>query len=141
MNDHDRSRLVERPDELLSLLPLRASMISRRLERFSQSGWDINALALMHADAELLGRASQALGLPEPAAPLLGMAALWLVSQVGPFRNFEQIPGADSFGWTALTTVVEGALMAVVIGLIALVVLGCWRLTAGTDSKSEFFPV
>ena len=93
MNDHDRSRLVERPDELLGLLPLRASMISRRLERFSQSGWDINALALMHADAELLGRASQALGLPEPAAPLLGMAAL-----LADFLHQEELPDEEASG-------------------------------------------
>ncbi len=58
---------------------------------------------------------------------LLGMAALWMVSRVAGIPDIEQVARLDSFGWTALTTMVEGALMAVVIGLIALVVFGWWR--------------
>ncbi len=71
---------------------------------------------------------------------MLGLAALWLVGQVGGFADFDQISRLDSCGWTALTVVVEGALMAAVIGLIALAVLGWWRLTAGSGEKQELSP-
>jgi hypothetical protein len=57
----------------------------------------------------------------------LGMASLWLVSRAAGVSDLDQIGRLDSFGWTTVTTIVEGALMAVVIGAIALVVLGWWR--------------
>jgi hypothetical protein len=53
----------------------------------------------------------------------LGMAALWLVGQIAG-ADIEKL---NSFGWTTLTTVVEGALMTAVIGAMALVILGWWR--------------
>lgn len=58
----------------------------------------------------------------------LGMAALWTVNQLGGFQEIDCVARLDSFGWTALTTVIEGALMAVLIGGIALAVLGWWKL-------------
>lgn len=61
---------------------------------------------------------------------LLGMSALWVVSQVGSFPDIIQIPQVDSFGWTTLTTIVEGALMAALIGFIALAMLAWWRVQA-----------
>ncbi len=76
MNNQDRSPLADRPEDLLRLLPARASMITRRLERFTRSGWDINGLALIHADVSRLGAASAAQGLDESAEPLLAIATL-----------------------------------------------------------------
>jgi hypothetical protein len=71
---------------------------------------------------------------------LLGWAALRLVGWAGGFRHLGKISSQDSCGWTALTTIVDGALMAVLIGLIALVVLGWWRLREDSDSRSELSP-
>ena len=71
----------------------------------------------------------------------LGIGALSLVALLaGTFRSPEQISRLDSFGWTALTTVVEGALMAVLIGVIALAVLGWWRLKARVGRQRELSP-
>lgn len=72
---------------------------------------------------------------------LLGMAALWLVSRVAGIPDFDQVARLDSFGWTALTTMVEGALMAAVIGLIALLVLAWWRWGGLARLKTIFSPV
>lgn len=58
---------------------------------------------------------------------LLGLAALWVVGLACGLSDPSQVAALDSFGWTALTTVVEGALMAALIGGIALGVLVWWR--------------
>ena len=67
----------------------------------------------------------------------LGMLALAITGKLGGFAEPGQIAHADSLGWTMLTTIVEGALMAVVLALIALAVLGWrhWRSTAVTKPK------
>jgi hypothetical protein len=70
---------------------------------------------------------AEALAVFGMADVFLGMAALWLVSRAAGVSDLDQIGRLDSFGWTALTTIVEGALMAVAISAIALVVLGWWR--------------
>lgn len=67
---------------------------------------------------------------------MLGMAALWLVRQIA----HTDITTLDSFGWTALTTVVEGALMAIVIGVIAMLVLAWWLPHSDSDQQ-ELSPV
>jgi len=66
----------------------------------------------------------------------LGMAAIWLVGQIAQ-TDIEKL---DSFGWTALATFVEGALMAVVICLLALAVLGWWRWRAPSVLKQKISP-
>jgi len=71
----------------------------------------------------------------------LGLVALGLANAVGGFHGQEHISTLNSFGWTTLVTLIDGALFAVVIGLITLLVLGWWRLKAGSDSKSESSPV
>jgi len=70
----------------------------------------------------------------------LGLVALRLVNAVGGFRGEDHIATLDSFGWTTLTTIMDGALFAIIIGLIALLVLGWWRLREWADLKSEYSP-
>lgn len=65
----------------------------------------------------------------------LGLAALGLVNVVGGFRGVDQIASLDSFGWTALTTFVDGLLFAIIIGLIACLVLGWWRFKNDSVEK------
>jgi len=57
---------------------------------------------------------------------LLGLAALALVSWVTGLKGPEMVAAADSFGWTALATVTEGLLMALVIAGLALCVWVFW---------------
>ncbi len=58
--------------------------------------------------------------------PALGAAALWLTGLIGGFDGIDHLCRLDSFGWTALVTIIDGALMALVIGAIAAAILG-WR--------------
>jgi hypothetical protein len=66
----------DRRNAFLRLLPARADVIGRRLERFAESGWDINGLALIHGDAERLGADSRAFGIDAAIEPLEGIAVL-----------------------------------------------------------------
>lgn len=68
---------------------------------------------------------------------LLGLAALAMVSFAAGMKGPEMVAAADSFGWTALTTVIEGLLMALVIVGIALLVWVFWRVrdTLGLSRK------
>ncbi len=63
MTEHDGSQLAEGQHVLMRLLPVRAQLMARRLQRFYRSGWDINGLALMQAEAATLGEGSANLGL------------------------------------------------------------------------------
>ena len=63
MTEHDGSQLAEGQHVLMRLLPVRAQLMARRLQRFYRSGWDINGLALMQAEAAQLGEGSASLGL------------------------------------------------------------------------------
>lgn len=67
----------------------------------------------------------------------LGMGALWGVSFMAGVNDLG-LPALDSFGWTALTTVTEGALMALVIGAIAAALWILWRLSAATGVNWKF---
>jgi hypothetical protein len=84
--------------------------------------------------------------LGEPAAVFwmvdmfLGMAALWTVNQLGGFSEIDYIARLDSFGWTALTTVIEGAFMAVLIVGIALAVLGWWKFRSFRVLRHKLSP-
>lgn len=71
----------------------------------------------------------------------LGMGALWVVAQVAGVGGFEKVAQLDSFGWTALTTVVEGALMALLIAGITLAVLAWWRWGSHARWNVKFSPV
>ena len=73
MNDLDGA---ERRNAFLRLLPERAEVIGRRLERFAESGWDINGLALIHGDAATLRAGSLRYGLADAAEQLDMLAAL-----------------------------------------------------------------
>jgi hypothetical protein len=57
---------------------------------------------------------------------MLGLAALGLVGLLGG-GNVDSLPRLDSFGWTALTTLVHGALFVFVIAAFAVAVLLWWR--------------
>lgn len=59
--------------------------------------------------------------------PLLGLASLALVSFFGGMNGPETVAAADSLGWTLLTTVIEGLLMALVIACSAVLVWGFWQ--------------
>ncbi len=87
MNNLDDS---EQRTAFLRLLPARAEVIGRRLERFAESGWDINGLALIHGDAARLRTASEKFGLVAPIAPLEQLAAL-----IDRLLVDEKLPNAD----------------------------------------------
>lgn len=76
MNLHDEYQLAEHHIDFLRQLPLRAEVIGRRLHRFLQSGWDINGLWLIHADASRLGEGCAKYGLDEAGGHLQAMAGL-----------------------------------------------------------------
>jgi hypothetical protein len=60
---------------------------------------------------------------------VFGLAALWSVGQLAGVSDIKHLSTFDSFGWTALTTVIDGALVALSIGAIAVAVL-VWRRIA-----------
>lgn len=76
MNLRDESPLAERRLAFERMLPRRVDMIGRRLDRFLQTGWDINGLALMHEEAHWLGRQCLALDFAELAEPLQALAGM-----------------------------------------------------------------
>ena len=90
MNDHDGPRLADRHTAFMRLLPARAKVIRRRLDRFAQSGWDINGLARIHADAGRLGDASQEHGLEQIAGHLRELA-----EQLATPLNEQELPDRD----------------------------------------------
>lgn len=59
---------------------------------------------------------------------MLGLVALAAVAYLAGMTGPETVATADSFGWTALTTVTEGLLMALVIASIAVLVWGFWQV-------------
>jgi hypothetical protein len=61
---------------------------------------------------------------------LLGLVSLGVVSKVAGLVGPEAVTAANSFGLTALTTVVEGALVGMVVVGLAACVWGAWRLRA-----------
>ncbi len=76
MNLDDESQLAELRLAFQRHLPRRVEVIARRLQRFLQSGWDINGLALIHADARRLGADSAGQGFPEAGEQLTALAEL-----------------------------------------------------------------
>ncbi|KFN42409.1 EAL domain-containing response regulator [Arenimonas oryziterrae] len=76
MNLDDESQLAELRLAFQRHLPRRVEVIARRLQRFLQSGWDINGLALIHADARRLGDVSARHGFAEAGEHLVGLADL-----------------------------------------------------------------
>jgi len=115
-----RTRLADR---------LRQPRIGAALKRAAWIKIGLTAAGWLSVAGTSLIRASgaEALAVFGMADVFLGMASLWLVSQAAGVSDIDQVGRLDSFGWTALTTIIEGALMAAVIGLIALAVLGWWR--------------
>lgn len=87
MNDLDGA---ERRNAFLRLLPERTGVIGRRLERFAESGWDINGLALIHGDAGALRAGSLKYGLAGAAEQLELLAAL-----IDRLLVDEQLPDAE----------------------------------------------
>ncbi len=76
MNLHDESQLAEHHIDFLRQLSNRTEIIGRRLHRFLQSGWDINGLWLIHADASRLGEGCAKYGLNAAGRHLQAMAGL-----------------------------------------------------------------
>ena len=80
------------------------------------------------------------LGLLGMLDTLLGLAALALVSFTAGLKGPEFVAAADSFGLTALTTLTEGALMALVLAGLALALWVGWRLAARLGLNWKFLP-
>ncbi|MFT3807706.1 EAL domain-containing protein [Arenimonas sp.] len=74
MNLRDESPLAERRLAFERMLPRRVDMIGRRLDRFLQTGWDINGLSLMQEDTLWLGKQCQDVGLDALVEPLQALA-------------------------------------------------------------------
>ncbi len=76
MIDQDGATLADDSSAHLRQLALRAQVIARRLRRFEASGWDINGLELIRAEALVLGRKAADLKLDQASAPLRELARL-----------------------------------------------------------------
>ena len=93
MNDHDGSVSAELRNAFLRQLSERTEVIGRRVDRFVQSGWDINGISLLYADARRLGEGSARFGLDALAEPLQDLAALLKQS-----LDQERLPDVDVGG-------------------------------------------
>ena len=74
MNDYAGPSPAENRDAFLRFLAERVEAIGRRVDRFLRGGWDINGIALMHADALRLAEGSDKHAVPEVKAPLDDLA-------------------------------------------------------------------
>jgi EAL domain-containing protein (putative c-di-GMP-specific phosphodiesterase class I)/PleD family two-component response regulator len=74
MNDHAGATTDERRDDFLRYLTERTETIGRRVDRFLRSGWDINGLALLHAEAFRLHADSRRFGVDAVLLPLEKLA-------------------------------------------------------------------
>lgn len=72
---------------------------------------------------------------------ILGLGALLVVSVLAGMKGPESVAAADSFGWTALTTIVEGLLVAGTITGLAVAVWLAWRVAARVGIPARFLPV
>jgi hypothetical protein len=90
---------------------------------FSAAGWVVFAISSLIKSDSVTVSAGFLTVMPDC---LLGMAALAIVSAIKGEQHLESL---DSFEWTALTTIVDGALFVLVIAGIALLVLAWWRLS------------
>lgn len=70
---------------------------------------------------------------------LLGLASISFVTRLSGL-SMDALGRADSFGWTALTTFVDGALFLAVIGVLAVAVLLWWRFAPGIRAKLKLSP-
>ncbi len=112
------------------------AMFTANLPRTTQAFWLRYGAALKTAawikfTMSLLGHPVFAIWLLAAFTPLgvlfaidmwLGIAALWLTSRVGGFADLFQISSLDSIIWTMLTTIFQGALTAIVLSGIAMLV-------------------
>lgn len=71
---------------------------------------------------------------------LLGLGALWLVALLAGLGDPGRVAALDSFGWTALATVTEGALMAGVIMAFAALVWAFWQVGPALGLPGLFSP-
>lgn len=92
----------------------------------TMAGW---LLAWALSGLRLHGSWNGLVALPCVIDVLLGTLALGAVASLAGLRNAEAVAAADSFGCTALATVIEGALMAALIAALAagVWVFGRWR--------------
>ena len=70
---------------------------------------------------------------------LLGLASISIVTGMSGL-SMDALERADSLGWTALITFVDGALFLVVLGILAATVLLWWRFSPGVLAKLKFSP-
>jgi len=74
MNDQAGRTTEDRRDDFLRYLAERTETIGRRVDRFLRSGWDINGISLLHAEALRLGEGSREHGVQEVLLPLEKLA-------------------------------------------------------------------
>ena len=74
MNDHAGATIEDRRDDFLRYLAERTETIGRRVDRFLRSGWDINGIALLHAESLRLCAGSREHGVQEVVLPLEKLA-------------------------------------------------------------------
>jgi hypothetical protein len=102
----------------------------------SAAGWAWFAICALFQSGTSVLDAGLFLMMPDC---LLGMASLALVGALGGGK-MDQLPRLDSFGWTALTTLVDGALFLVVIAALAGAVLLWWRFGPELRRKLKLSP-
>lgn len=107
------------PAQLVPALKI-AAMIKFLL---SAAGWVWFAICSLFQGGTSILDAGMILVMPDC---LLGLVSLALVGAVSGGKS-DQLPRLDSFGWTALTTIVDGALFVVVTATLAVAVLLWWR--------------
>ncbi|MEO7251575.1 MAG: response regulator, partial [Arenimonas sp.] len=76
MNDTDESSLADPREVFLRQLSARSELIARRVDGFVRTGWDINGLALIHAESRRLVEGSVAHDYPATVEALGDIAEL-----------------------------------------------------------------
>src|SRR5204862_2947715 len=74
MNDHAGRTTDDRRDDFLRYLAERTAAIGRRVDRFLRSGWDINGISLLRAEALRLSADSRRYGVTDVLLPLEKLA-------------------------------------------------------------------
>src|SRR6478736_6451286 len=74
MNDSAGATPDDHRDEFLRYLAERTETIGRRVDRFLRAGWDINGIALLHAEALRLGVDSRRYNVADVLLPLEKLA-------------------------------------------------------------------
>ncbi|MFC4726715.1 EAL domain-containing protein [Coralloluteibacterium thermophilus] len=91
MSERELTRLAELRQAYLRHLPQRLQALAARLRRYTDHGWDVAGLALLHEDIQRLAGASGRYGLVDASERLLAVEGL-----LGDLRRRNALPDAEA---------------------------------------------